>query len=100
MVNLARYLEDIKRDDLWIWAVAQGESTDVWSSALAAGAVLVLGAEGAGLRPRVRKACDATLSIPLLGSVDSLNVSVAAGIALFEAARQRLGVPNGASEHG
>jgi 23S rRNA (guanosine2251-2'-O)-methyltransferase len=90
VVNLARYLEDIKRDELWIWAVAADESNDVWSADLGVGAALVLGAEGAGLRPSVRRACDAALSIPLLGEVDSLNVSVAAGIALFEAARQRL----------
>lgn len=91
VVNLARYLQEIKRGDLWIWAVSQGESTEVWSADLVAGSVLVLGAEGAGLRPSVRRACDAALSIPLAGSVDSLNVSVAAGIVLFEAARQRLG---------
>lgn len=89
VANLARYLVDIKRDGLWVWAVAQGESTSIWSADLALGAVLVLGAEGSGLRPGVRRACDSSLSIPLSGVVDSLNVSVAAGIALFEAARQR-----------
>ena len=89
VVNLARYLEEIKRGSLWIWAVAEGEATPVWSADLASGAVLVCGAEGTGLRPGVRRACDATLSIPLHGVVESLNVSVAAGIVLFEAARQR-----------
>ncbi len=94
VVNLARYLEEIKRDDLWIWAVAQGDATEVWSADLSAGAVLVLGAEGSGLRPGVRRVCDATLTIPLTGAVDSLNVSVAAGIVLFEAARQRSAGPD------
>ncbi len=89
VVNLARYLEDIKRDSLWIWAVAEGEATSIWSTDLVAGTVLVLGAEGSGLRPGVRRVCDAALSIPLHGAVESLNVSVAAGIALFEVARQR-----------
>lgn len=89
VANLARYLVDIKRDGLWVWAVAQGEATPIWSADLEQGAVLVLGAEGSGLRPGVRRACDSSLTIPLNGAVDSLNVSVAAGIALFEAARQR-----------
>ncbi len=89
VANLARYLDDVKRDGLWVWAVAQSEATSIWSADLATGAILVLGAEGSGLRPGVRRACDLSLSIPLSGMVDSLNVSVAAGIALFEAARQR-----------
>ena len=53
------------------------------------GAALVFGAEGRGLRPLVRKSCDDAFAIPLSGAVESLNVSVAAGVALFEAARQR-----------
>jgi len=89
VVNLARYLEEIKRDDVWIWAVAEGGATPVWSTDLVAGSVLVCGAEGTGLRPGVRRACDGVVSIPLHGMVGSLNVSVAAGIVLFEAARQR-----------
>ena len=54
---------------------------------------IVLGAEGRGLRPLVRRACDGIVSIPLAGYVDSLNVSVAAGIFLFEARRQRAAQP-------
>ena len=91
VVNLSRYLEDVKRDDLWVWAAAENAETPVWSADLATGAALVFGAEGRGLRPLVRKACDDAFSIPLAGKVRSLNVSVAAGIALFEAARQRRG---------
>ena len=89
VVNLARYLADVKRSDLWVWAAAEEAATPVWSADLSTGAVLVFGAEGRGLRPLVRKTCDDAFSIPLAGSVESLNVSVAAGIALFEAARQR-----------
>jgi 23S rRNA (guanosine2251-2'-O)-methyltransferase len=89
VVNLARYLADVKRDDLWVWAAAGDAETSVWAADLMTGAVLVFGAEGRGLRPLVRKTCDAAFSIPLAGQVESLNVSVAAGIALFEAARQR-----------
>jgi 23S rRNA (guanosine2251-2'-O)-methyltransferase len=91
VVNLARYLTDVKRDDLWIWAAAGDAETPLWSADLTTGAALVFGAEGRGLRPLVRKACDDAFAIPLGGQVESLNVSVAAGISLFEAARQRRG---------
>ena len=59
------------------------------SADLTGGTALVFGAEGKGVRPGVRRACDGALAIPLEGRVESLNVSVAAGIVLFEAARQR-----------
>jgi 23S rRNA (guanosine2251-2'-O)-methyltransferase len=91
VVNLARYLADVKRGDLWVWAAAGDAQTPVWSADLSSGAALVFGAEGRGLRPLVRKSCDEAFSIPLSGAVESLNVSVAAGVALFEAARQRRG---------
>jgi 23S rRNA (guanosine2251-2'-O)-methyltransferase len=89
VVNLARYLAEIKRDDLWVWAAAGDAETPVWSADFTSGAALVFGAEGRGLRPLVRKTCDDAFAIPLAGRIESLNVSVAAGIALFEAARQR-----------
>jgi 23S rRNA (guanosine2251-2'-O)-methyltransferase len=91
VVNLARYLTDVKRGDLWVWAAAGDAETPVWCADFATGAALVFGAEGRGLRPLVRKSCDDAFSIPLAGPVESLNVSVAAGVALFEAARQRRG---------
>ena len=91
VVNLARYLTDVKRGDLWVWAAAGDAETALWSADLTTGAALVFGAEGRGLRPLVRKACDDAFAIPLAGRVESLNVSVAAGISLFEAARQRRG---------
>jgi 23S rRNA (guanosine2251-2'-O)-methyltransferase len=89
VVNLARYLGEVKRDDLWVWAAAGEASTSVWSADFRGGTALVFGAEGRGLRPSVRKACDDAFAVPLGGQIESLNVSVAAGIALFEAARQR-----------
>jgi 23S rRNA (guanosine2251-2'-O)-methyltransferase len=91
VVNLSRYLAEIKRNDLWVWAAAGEAETPVWSADFTTGAALVFGAEGRGLRPLVRKTCDDAFSIPLAGRIESLNVSVAAGIALFEAARQRRG---------
>jgi 23S rRNA (guanosine2251-2'-O)-methyltransferase len=87
--NLARYLGEIKRDDLWIYAAAGEAETPMWETDLTGGVVLVFGAEGKGLRPLVRKTCDAAVSIPLAGNVESLNVSVAAAVLLYEAARQR-----------
>jgi 23S rRNA (guanosine2251-2'-O)-methyltransferase len=89
VVNLGRYLEEIKGPALWTWAATSDAQTPVWSADLTTGAALVFGAEGRGLRPGVRRSCDDAFTIPLAGSVESLNVSVAAGVALFEAARQR-----------
>lgn len=87
--NLARYLGEIKRDDLWIYAAAGEADTPMWETDLTGGVALVFGAEGKGLRPLVRKTCDAAVSIPLAGNVESLNVSVAAAVLLYEATRQR-----------
>lgn len=89
VVNLARYLGEIKRADLWAWAAAEDADASLWQTDLTGGTALVLGAEGSGVRPGVRRACDGAIAIPLAGRVASLNVSVAAGIMLFEAARQR-----------
>jgi 23S rRNA (guanosine2251-2'-O)-methyltransferase len=89
VVNLARYLEEIKRPDLWVWAASSDARMPVWSADFITGTALVLGAEGRGLRPGVRRVCDDAFAVPLAGRVESLNVSVTAGIALFEAARQR-----------
>jgi 23S rRNA (guanosine2251-2'-O)-methyltransferase len=89
--NLARYLGEIKRDELWAYAaVADGEST-LWETDLTGGSAIVFGAEGKGVRPLVRRTCDAGLSIPLEDGVESLNVSVAAALVLYEAKRQRRG---------
>lgn len=91
VVNLARFLEEVKGPQVWVWAAAGDAETPVWSADFATGTVLVFGAEGRGLRPGVRRVCDDAFAVPLAGSVESLNVSVAAGVALFEAARQRRG---------
>jgi 23S rRNA (guanosine2251-2'-O)-methyltransferase len=89
--NLARYLGEIKGPQLWIWAAAGEAGTSLWDADLSGGSVFVLGAEGKGLRPLVRRTCDDALSIPLNGHVESLNVSVAAALLLYEARRQRRG---------
>jgi len=91
VTNLARYLGEIKAGDLWV-AGAVGESgTPMWKADLSGGVAFVFGAEGRGLRPLVRRTCDLEVSIPQLGQVESLNVSVAAAVLLYEARRQRDG---------
>jgi 23S rRNA (guanosine2251-2'-O)-methyltransferase len=87
--NLARYLAEVKSPLLWIYAAAGDAETTMWDADLSGGIALVFGAEGKGLRPLVRKNCDGSISIPLAGNVESLNVSVAAALLLYEAARQR-----------
>lgn len=88
-VNIARALEQLR--DLGVWTVGlAGDARERYDEVdLALPTAIVLGAEGTGLRRLVRERCDRLASIPMRGSVASLNVSVAAGIVLFEAARQR-----------
>ena len=95
VTNLARYLEEVKGADLWIFGAAGDAETTMWDADLSGGAALVFGAEGKGLRPLVRRTCDTLVSIPLTGEIESLNVSVAAALLLFESRRQRsaAGVP-------
>jgi 23S rRNA (guanosine2251-2'-O)-methyltransferase len=87
--NLARYLAEIKRADLWSYAAAADAPQTMWQADLSGGIALVFGAEGKGVRPLVRKTCDGAVSIPLEPGVESLNVSVAAAVLLYEARRQR-----------
>lgn len=87
--NLARYLSEVKGDRLWAFAASADGASRLWDVDLTDGTALVFGAEGKGVRPLVRRTCDATLSIPLAAGVESLNVSVAAAVTLFEARRQR-----------
>jgi 23S rRNA (guanosine2251-2'-O)-methyltransferase len=87
--NIADWLGEAKAADAWVYgaaAEADRAYTDVdWLGR----AVLVLGSEGSGLRPRVSDACDELISIPVAGRVSSLNASVAAAVILFETRRQR-----------
>ena len=89
--NLARYLNEVKGSRLWIYAADAG-GPPMADTDLSGGLSLVFGAEGKGIRPLVRRACDASVSIPLSGQVESLNVSVAAAVLLYEARRQRSAV--------
>src|SRR5205814_10330264 len=91
VTNLARYLGEIKSGDVWVAAATADDATPMWQADLAGGLAFVFGAEGKGLRPLVRKTCDLEVSIPQYGRVESLNVSVAAAVLLYEARRQRDG---------
>jgi 23S rRNA (guanosine2251-2'-O)-methyltransferase len=89
VTNLARFLGDVKSGELWVVGAAGDAPRSMWQADLAGGLALVFGAEGKGLRPLVRRTCDELVSIPLEGSVESLNVSVAAAVLVYEAKRQR-----------
>lgn len=88
VTNLARLLDDLKEEGYWSYGLdAAGQPIE--EAKFGGRVVIVLGSEGKGLRPNVRKHCDAVLSIPMSGHVDSLNVASAAAITLWEVARQR-----------
>ena len=89
VVNIARALESLKAAGVWTVGFAAEASKRYDEIDYTLPTAIVLGAEGAGLRRLVRERCDWLVSIPMRGHVDSLNVSVTAGIALFEALRQR-----------
>jgi 23S rRNA (guanosine2251-2'-O)-methyltransferase len=89
VTNLARTLGELKERSIWCLGLSDEATQTLYQSELKSATALVLGAEGAGLRQLTRKTCDALVSIPMLGAVESLNVSVASGICLYEAVRQR-----------
>jgi 23S rRNA (guanosine2251-2'-O)-methyltransferase len=89
-VNIARAVEELKALGVWTVGLAGDAPESYHAVDLTLPTAIVLGAEGSGLRRLVRERCDRLVSIPMYGSVESLNVSVAAGVVLFEAARQRL----------
>jgi len=93
VTNLVRVLMDLKGRGVWIYGFEPQAGKHYLDLDYSGACALVLGGEGRGLRRLVREACDEVASIPLDGPVPSLNVSVAAGVVLFEAARQRRGIP-------
>ena len=89
VTNLSRTLEELKGAGIWCYGLAGEEGAqDLFSTDLRGHLALVVGSEGKGLRQNIRNHCDGLLSIPMAGTVNSLNASVAAGIALFEVVRQ------------
>jgi len=89
-VNLARALDELRDLGYWVYGADSGDYTSIYKTSFAFPLVLVVGSEGKGMRPLVKKKCNEIVAIPLSGSLESLNVSVAAGIVMFEIARQRL----------
>ncbi|PJD92461.1 MAG: 23S rRNA (guanosine(2251)-2'-O)-methyltransferase RlmB [Legionella sp.] len=89
VTNLARTIESIKQQGIWVYGTAGEAETSLYALDAKIPLALVLGAEGEGLRRLTRERCDGLFSIPMLGNVSSLNVSVAAGVCLFEVVRQR-----------
>lgn len=89
VINIARTIEELKEKGIWTVGL-DGTATETYDEVdYTIPTAFVLGAEGDGLRRLVRETCDRLVRIPMLGEVESLNVSVAAGVALFEAVRQR-----------
>lgn len=89
VTNLARTLKALKDAGLWVIGTTGDADVLVYEQDLALPAAIVMGAEGAGMRRLTTEACDFLVKLPMLGAVSSLNVSVATGIILFEAVRQR-----------
>jgi 23S rRNA (guanosine2251-2'-O)-methyltransferase len=89
VTNLARTLKLLKEASLWVVGADAAAKQEAWQQDLKGPLVLVLGAEGSGLRHLTRENCDFMVRLPQVGAVESLNVSVAAGMLLYEALRQR-----------
>lgn len=91
VTNLARTLASLKKLGVWVVGTAGDAGQDLYAQDLRGSMALVLGGEGSGLRRLTAEACDALVRIPIEPAMESLNVSVAAGVCLFEAVRQRRG---------
>ena len=93
VVNLARTLRELKERGIWLVGTSDDAPRTLYEVDLKGPTALVMGSEGEGMRRLTREACDELVSIPMGGAVESLNVSVATGVALFEAVRQRRAGP-------
>ena len=94
VTNLARTLRDLKERDIWLIGTTEDAEKGLYDADFKGGTALVMGSEGEGMRRLTRETCDLLVSVPMFGSVESLNVSVASGICLYEARRQRIGSGN------
>jgi len=89
VTNLSRLIDELKERNVWVVGTASDAKTSYTDWDWTRASALVMGSEGAGLHRLVRERCDALISIPVLGRIESLNVSVATGVVLYEAVRQR-----------
>ena len=90
VTNLARTLNELKERNIWIIGTSDQATKTLYQTDFKGPVALVLGAEGDGIRQLTAKTCDELISIPMMGAVESLNVSVASGVCLYEAMRQRI----------
>lgn len=90
VTNLARTMRDLKEREIWIIGTADDAEKSLYEGDFSGPTALVMGSEGEGMRRLTRENCDILVNIPMFGSVESLNVSVASGVCLYEARRQRI----------
>jgi 23S rRNA (guanosine2251-2'-O)-methyltransferase len=90
VTNLARAMRELKERDIFLIGTADDAERTLYQADFSGPAALVMGSEGEGMRRLTRETCDVLVSIPMFGAVESLNVSVASGVCLYEARRQRL----------
>jgi 23S rRNA (guanosine2251-2'-O)-methyltransferase len=90
VTNLARTLRELKERDILVVGTTDDVETGLYQADFSGAAAIVMGSEGEGMRRLTRETCDVLVSVPMFGSVESLNVSVASGVCLYEARRQRL----------
>jgi 23S rRNA (guanosine2251-2'-O)-methyltransferase len=94
VTNLARTMRELKERDVWLIGTTDDAEKGLYEADFSGPAALVMGSEGEGMRRLTRETCDVLVSIPMFGAVESLNVSVASGVCLFEARRQRIASGN------
>ena len=99
VTNLARALTELKERDIRVVGTAEDAPRSIWELDLSGALAVVLGAEGRGLRQLTARTCDELVHLPMHGAVESLNVSVASGICLYEAARQRAAASRALRQH-
>ncbi len=90
VTNLARTMRELQERDIWLTGTCDDAEQSLYDVEYTGGTAFVMGSEGEGMRRLTRENCDRLVSLPMMGSVESLNVSVASGICLYEARRQRL----------
>ncbi|MGB4345377.1 MAG: 23S rRNA (guanosine(2251)-2'-O)-methyltransferase RlmB [Burkholderiaceae bacterium] len=90
VTNLARTMRELQERDIWLTGTAEDAESALYDVDFKGGSAIVMGSEGEGLRRLTRENCDRLVYLPMMGSVESLNVSVASGICLYEARRQRM----------
>lgn len=90
VANIAQCLEELKAGGFWIYGAVGEAASSLYDQDFSGNVAIVIGGEGEGIRPLVRKRCDYLIAIPVRGGVSSLNASVAGGVMLFEVVRQRM----------